>query len=79
MSDNADRVLQEALQLSTEERARLAAELIASVDGGPDEDAEAAWAAEIERRARRVLAGQSQGEDWEIVLARIERKHFGQQ
>jgi putative addiction module component (TIGR02574 family) len=78
MSEQAHKVLQEALQLSTEERARLAAELIASVDGEAEEDAEAAWAAEIERRARRALSGESKGEDWDVVRSRIERKHFGQ-
>ena len=57
MSDATARLLEEALPLDVRERAELAAELIASVDGEPDADADAAWAAEIERRARRALAG----------------------
>ena len=32
------------------------------------------WGEEIERRARRVLAGQSTGEPWEDVRYRIERR-----
>jgi broad specificity phosphatase PhoE len=32
-----------------------------------------AWAEEIERRARRVIAGESVGEPWEDVRERIER------
>ena len=72
MSERAQRLLEDALHLSTAERAALASELIASVDGEPDVDADAAWAAEIERRARRALAGESQGTDWSIVRARIE-------
>lgn len=74
MSHQAKDLLEGALQLSLEERAKLAAELIASIDGEPDEQADAAWAAEIERRARRAVTGESSGTDWEIVRARIESK-----
>lgn len=60
------------MELSVEERAELAADLMASVDGEPDVDAQAAWAAEIERRAQRALAGESPGTDWQVVRKRIE-------
>ena len=59
-----------ALELSIEQRAELAVELIASIDGDPDADVEAAWATEIERRARRALAGDSQGQEWRGVFSR---------
>jgi len=36
-----------------------------------EERADEAWAAEIERRARRVLAGESSGTDWTEVRARL--------
>ncbi len=58
-----------------DERATVAAELLASLDEAGAEDpveVEAAWAAEIEKRARRVLAGESQGIPWEDVRARAE-------
>lgn len=71
MSNLTDRILDEALQLPLAERARVAAELIASIDGATDPDAENAWAAEVEKRARRALAGESVGEDWEIVRQRV--------
>jgi putative addiction module component (TIGR02574 family) len=71
MRNATDRILDEALQLSIAERARLAAELIASIDGPPDADAEEAWAAEVERRARRAVDGDSVGEDWENVRRRV--------
>jgi putative addiction module component (TIGR02574 family) len=71
MSDVSDRILDEALRLPIVDRARIAAELIASVDGEPDPDAERAWAAEVERRARRAIAGDSSGEDWNAVRQRI--------
>ena len=68
-------LLQEALKLPHTERADVAAELLASLDEEPAEnleEVEGAWAAEIERRARRVLAGESAGVPWEQVKERIE-------
>ena len=75
MTSRAEEVLREALTLPVEERADVAAELLASLDAASDEDpaeVEAAWAAEIERRARRVMSGESQGLPWEDVRARAE-------
>lgn len=50
-------VLSEILRLPAEERARLALELLRSLDGEPDGDAAGAWDAEIERRGAEVDAG----------------------
>jgi len=72
MGEAAKRLLKEALELPEAERAELAAELMASFDGEPDPDVEAAWAVEIERRAARVLSGESEGVPWDEVRARIE-------
>lgn len=47
------------------------AKLIASLDGERDEDVEAAWAAEIERRARGVLAGEGEFEDWKKIREQL--------
>ena len=77
MTQRAQALLQEALALPAEERATVAAELLASLDAPPTEDAEAvraAWAAEIERRARRVLGGESTGEPWATVRERTARR-----
>jgi putative addiction module component (TIGR02574 family) len=49
-------VLTDALRLPPEERARLAAELIRSLDEHADPDAANAWDAEIERRGAEVAA-----------------------
>jgi putative addiction module component (TIGR02574 family) len=57
MAMAATDVLSEILRLPAEERARLALELIRSLDGEPDADAAAAWDAEIERRGAEVEAG----------------------
>jgi putative addiction module component (TIGR02574 family) len=72
MTNRTEELLAEVLKLPLPERAALAAEVLASMDGEADADVEAAWLAEIERRGRRVLAGESQGIPWEQVSARIE-------
>jgi putative addiction module component (TIGR02574 family) len=50
-------MLAEMLRLPIEERAKLALELLRSLDGEPDPDAAEAWDAEIERRGAEVVAG----------------------
>ncbi|HEY4184690.1 MAG TPA: addiction module protein [Polyangia bacterium] len=74
MSGRAQKVLGEALDLSDEERAEVALELVASLDGPRDADAAEAWVAEIELRARRVLSDPDGGEDWSAARAEIESK-----
>ena len=73
----SDTILQEALQLPVKDRAAVAAELLASLEVEPLDDpreVQRAWAAEIERRAQRVLAGDSEGRPWEDVRQRIEKR-----
>jgi putative addiction module component (TIGR02574 family) len=55
MSPSLARIEAEALQLSAEERVRLADHLLASVAGDPE--VEEAWAEEVERRLAEVEAG----------------------
>ena len=59
--------LPKALGLTVSERAELAAELLVSLDGEPEADVEAAWAAEIECRAKRVADGDAKGRPWSEV------------
>jgi hypothetical protein len=74
MSGRAKKVLGEAMDLTDKERAEVALELDASLDGPRDADAEDAWVAEIERRARSVLAYPDGGQDWSSARAEIESK-----
>ncbi len=57
-------LLHEALELDADERADLAAELLASLDGPPDAEAASAWTDEIRRRVDRPLAGESPARPW---------------
>ena len=75
MPSRAQELLREALALPLDERAEVAAELLASLDDAASErpaDVEAAWATEIERRARRALADESAGTPWDDVRRRAE-------
>jgi putative addiction module component (TIGR02574 family) len=75
MTSRAQDLLREALALPLDERADVAAELLASLDDAAAErpaDVEAAWAAEIERRARRALTDESGGVAWDDVRRRAE-------
>ena len=77
MTDSARAILAEALRLDLDVRAEIAAELLGSLDGPPDPDAEAAWNVEIERRVAPIEAGTVQIEPWEDVRRRIEREILG--
>jgi hypothetical protein len=76
MTDRAQALLREALTWPVDERADVAAELLASLDDSTEDPAavQTAWAREIERRGRRVLSGESAGEPWEDVRDRVARR-----
>ncbi len=57
MKPDPAKLLEEALRLSPEARAALAASLLESLDEGIDESAEAAWATEIAKRIREFDSG----------------------
>ncbi len=65
MASTADRLLDEALKLAPDERARIVAELLATLepDLPSERRSESEWVEEIERRARAALAG-SPGVSW---------------
>lgn len=65
------RLLAEALQLSDEERAALAGELIQSLDREVDADAEAAWSAEIRASVEQLDAGAATTVSWAEARRRI--------
>jgi putative addiction module component (TIGR02574 family) len=64
-------ILKEALALPTEERAALAATLLDSLDPDVDEDAEAAWAIEVNRRVADLDSGAVKAIPWAEVRRRL--------
>lgn len=77
MTEAARALLANALRLDEDARAEIAAELLASLDGPSDPDAEAAWAAEIDRRVSAIESGTSVLESWQDVKSRIEKDILG--
>lgn len=69
------RIAAAALQLSPAERAELAEQLWASVEGGDVLDP--AWEAEIRRRMQEVDSGAVQCRPWDEVMAELRAKHQG--
>jgi putative addiction module component (TIGR02574 family) len=65
------KLLEEALKLSAEARAALAASLLESLDEGVDEDAEAAWATEIAKRVHELDSGAVTPVPWPEARRRI--------
>jgi len=74
MSPDAQQLLDASLALPSNERARVARELIASLDVDTDDDAEASWRVEIERRAREIHEGTVELRDWAEVRLEAQAK-----
>lgn len=69
-------LLKEALGLPPQERAEMAAELLESLDAA-EEDVEAAWAAEIQKRGLAARGGELASTDRRTVLERVEKEVLG--
>jgi putative addiction module component (TIGR02574 family) len=74
MAPEAADLLTNALALPVRERAKIAHELLLSLDDGADDDAAEAWVAELEQRAREVRSASVATEDWETVRARLTQR-----
>jgi len=68
---STDELLAEALRLSREERARLADELLSSLEEA-DEDVVAGWANELLRRSADIRAGRVSSVAWSTARAEIQ-------
>ena len=75
MSILLEEVARKVLNLPLEERAKLAHELIVSIDDAIDKEAEAAWDTEIERRVKEIKSGKAKGRAAEDILAEIRAKY----
>ncbi len=71
MSTSADKVLEQALHLDEKDRARIAGALIESRETCVDPDAEEAWEAEIDRRAKEIETGTVALVPWSEVRTQL--------
>lgn len=74
MEAESQHVLQTALALPDSDRAEIAASLIRSLDTETDEDADAAWAAEIQRRIGEIDKGEVKLIPWDDVMEEMRRR-----
>ena len=72
-----DAVRRNALALSKLERAELASDLVASLDGPSDANAKAAWDVELCRRINEIEAGKETLLDPEDVLTQARKRLEG--
>lgn len=73
MTKSTEQVLEDAMRLDSDERATLAALLIESLEEGPDEGVDEAWAAEIQRRIADLDSSAVLTVPWNEVRARLNR------
>jgi putative addiction module component (TIGR02574 family) len=77
---STDELLAEALRLSRDQRARVAEELLSSLEE-TDEDVAAAWADELLRRSRDIAEGRVLSVPWETareqILSELSRRRAG--
>jgi putative addiction module component (TIGR02574 family) len=71
MSPRATDLFAELIQLPEGDRGELAARLLESLDGGPDPDADAAWADEIKARLEDVRSGRVTPVPWDEARRQI--------
>jgi putative addiction module component (TIGR02574 family) len=73
MGTSVEELVKRARALSPQDRARIAEELLASLDEAPDADAEAAWEQEIARRVEEIKTGRAKLIPAEEVFAETAR------
>jgi putative addiction module component (TIGR02574 family) len=77
MDARAQRLLQEALALPTQERAELTESLLESLDNEGVEGVEAAWRTEADRRLTDARSGVSTSSGFDEVLDRLSARLHG--
>ncbi len=76
MTARVKRVLDDALKLSEKDRAEVAAKLIDSLDAEDEDEIEAAWAAEIQKRVDELDQGKVKAIPWSKAWKEIvDRTH----
>jgi putative addiction module component (TIGR02574 family) len=72
MANTSRALLEQALELPLDERARMAADLLESLSEA-EEGVEAAWTDEIRSRVAAARAGEIENTDWRLILDRVEK------
>ncbi len=75
MSELLNKMRNEAMSLPVDDRAKLARELIISLDDCIDSNVDNAWEEEISRRVQEIKDGTAKGKPAEEVLSEIRAKY----
>jgi len=70
-------IVKAAIQLPENERVLVVEQLLASLEPAPDEDVDAAWVAEIERRSSEIREGIVRPIPWVEVRSRARKRVRG--
>ena len=71
MTSQAEKLFKDAMRLPPESRAALAGSLLSSLEPSADEDAAAAWRAEVVSRLEEIDSGQVRLVTWEEAQSEI--------
>jgi putative addiction module component (TIGR02574 family) len=77
MTRPAKEIVNAAKQLPEGDRLEIVQELLASLEPAADEDVDAAWAGEIQRRSREIKEGSVRLVPWEEVKSQARKRVRG--
>jgi putative addiction module component (TIGR02574 family) len=77
MTRPAKEIVNAAIKLAESDRLQIVEELLASLEPEPDEDIDAAWAAEVERRSRQIKDGIVRPIPWTEVRSQARKRVRG--
>ncbi|MBB3208735.1 MULTISPECIES: addiction module protein [Pirellulaceae] len=77
MDTQSQQLLATALGMPESDRATLAASLLRSLDPADDPQADAAWAAEIQRRIESIDNGTAELRPWDDVMSEMRQRRSG--
>lgn len=77
MNTRSQQLLASALDMPESDRATLASSLLRSLDPADDPQADAAWAAEIQRRVKSIDNGTAELRPWDDVVTEMRQRRNG--
>ena len=77
MTRPAKEIVNAAIKLAESDRLQIVEELLASLEPDTDNDVDAAWAAEVERRSRAIQEGLVRPVPWSEVKSQARKRVRG--
>jgi len=78
MAKLAENIIKAAVKLPQKDRLRVVERLLNTLEPEAEQDVDAAWAAEIERRSREIKAGTVRPLPWRQVKSRARKQARGE-